>query len=153
MTLVHWEPARLFSTLFDSPTAASTAYPTRVARRWVPSMDLVEADDHYVLTADLPGLGRDDVAIEVEDQVLTISGERQAAQPTGEGRYLRVERAAGQFRRSLTLPEGIDAERIAASFDNGVLSVSIPKPELRKPRRVEISVAGATPAVVEGDAS
>jgi len=107
-------------------------------RRWIPAMDLVEEEDEFVLRADLPGLSEDDVEIEIKDSVLTISGERKAKETReGEG-YYRVERAFGNFSRSLSLPEGVAAEQVTASFDNGVLEVRVPKPEERKPQRVQI---------------
>jgi HSP20 family protein len=126
---------RLFNTLFED-----TAAP---AQRWVPAMDLVEADDHFLLKADLPGLGQDDVSIEVRDNALTISGERKAEHEQRERGWYRVERSFGRFSRSLTLPEGVDADAITANFDRGVLSVTIPKPEQRKPRRIQIGGGSA----------
>jgi HSP20 family protein len=111
-------------------------------RRWVPPVDLVEADDHYVLKADLPGLSEEDVSIEVQDGTLTISGERKAEHETHERGWYRIERSFGSFSRSLTLPEGVDPEAISAKFDSGVLEIRIPKPAERKPRRVEIAAGG-----------
>src|SRR5215217_3008325 len=111
---------------------------TDQGRRWVPPMDLVEAEDHFVLKADLPGLTDGDVNIEVQDGSLTISGQREAEHEHG---WYRIERAFGSFNRSLTLPDGVDPDRIEASFSHGVLEVRIPKPEQRKPRRIEISTA------------
>ena len=135
---------RLFNTFFDTPTTGAA---TR-SRRWIPAIDIVEADDHYVVKADLPGLAEDDVTVEVKDDVLAISGERTSeTTEKGEG-YVRVERASGEFRRTLRLPEGVDAEQVVATFEQGVLEVRIPKPEERKPRRVEIQV-GERPAAVE----
>ena len=96
-----------------------------------------------MLRADLPGIGEDDVNIEVEERVLTISGERKAEQSESKEGYHRVERAFGSFRRSLTLPEGVDAEAVTASFDRGVLEVTIPKPEQRKPRKISIGVGNS----------
>jgi HSP20 family protein len=127
------------------------------SRSWVPAIDLVEAEDHFVLKADLPGLGEDDVSIEVEDGTLRISGERKAEHESRERGWYRIERSYGSFSRSLTLPDGVDPDGIAASFDRGVLEVRIPKPEERKPRRVEIK-AGSTGAnggapAVEGSAT
>src|SRR6185295_8042815 len=113
-------------------------------RRWMPAMDLVEADDSYVLQADLPGLTQDDIQIEFEDRTLTVSGERKAEHEIKKDGYVRVERAFGSFSRSLTLPQGVDPEALAASFENGVLEVRIPKPEARKPRRIEIGDAPKT---------
>ena len=117
------------------------------AQRWVPAMDLVETAEDFVLRADLPGMTQEDVKIEIEDNVLTVSGERKAETEKSEGGYYRVERAFGQFSRSLTLPEGIDPEAIAAEFERGVLEVRVPKPEERKPRRVQIGLGGKQGAI------
>ena len=121
---------RLFSSLFDQSG--------RQVQRWVPAMDLVEADDHFVLKADLPGLAEEDVAIEVQDNVLTISGSREAEHERKEKGWYRLERSYGSFSRSLTLPDGVDADKVEASFDRGVLEIRVPKPEERKPRRISI---------------
>jgi HSP20 family protein len=128
---------------------------TDQGRRWVPPMDLVEAEDHFVLKADLPGLGESDVKLEVQDGTLTISGERKAEHEQREKGWYRIERSFGSFSRSLTLPDGVDPEGIKASFDHGVLEVRIPKPAERKPRRISISTTegNGTPAEVEGTAS
>ena len=141
------EVNRLFNTLFD---AGETS-----AQRWVPAMDLVEEQDHFVLKADLPGLAEDDVSIEIQDNTLTVSGERRSEHEQRERGWYRVERSFGRFSRSLTLPEGVNAEAITADFDKGVLSVRIPKPEERKPRRVAIKAGeggDGRPAAVEGTA-
>src|SRR5204862_5772928 len=118
------------------------------SRRWVPAMDLVETDDHLVLRSDLPGLSKDDVNIEVKDGVLTVSGERKAEHEEKAGGFYRVERAFGGFSRSLSLPQDVDANSIAAEFTDGVLEIRIPKPEERKPHRGAIgagSVHGTAP--------
>lgn len=151
MTIVRWEPLReisslqsemnrLFDTLFDAPRADGNS---GALRRWVPAMDLVETGDALVLRADLPGLGQDDVKIEIEDGVLTISGERNSEHAEREEGFYRVERAFGQFSRSLNLPKGVNADAVTAAFHNGVLEVRIPKPEAAKPRRVAINVGSA----------
>src|SRR5437868_15196126 len=117
MTLIRWEPTgelsslqsdvdRLFNAFFDTP-AGGTA---NSLRRWVPAMDLVETADHFVLRADLPGLSEDDVSVELEDNVLTVSGERRSEHEERQDGYHRVERATGSFSRSLTVPEGIDPD-------------------------------------------
>jgi HSP20 family protein len=145
MTIVRWEPLRelgslqnemnrLFNTVFDSPAPSNGG----TLRRWMPAMDLVETDDHFVLRADLPGMSEDDITLEFEDGTLTLAGERKAEHESKNEGYYRVERAFGSFSRSLTLPKGIDPEALTASFDRGVLEVRIPKPEERKPRRIEI---------------
>ena len=141
------EVNRLFNTLFDMQDTG--------VQRWVPAMDLMEADDHFVLHADLPGLGEDDVSIEIQDNTLTISGERKSEHEERQRGWYRLERSFGRFSRSLTLPEGVDTDAISAEFDKGVLEVHIPKPEERNPRRVVIKAQagnGSQPAV-EGTAS
>jgi HSP20 family protein len=154
MAIVRWEPLRelgtlqneidrLFNTVFDVPAPANGTL-----RRWMPAMDLVETDDHFVLRADLPGMTEDDINIEFQDGTLTVSGERKSEHETQNEGYRRVERAFGSFSRSLTLPKGVDPEAVAASFDSGVLEIRIPKPEERKPRRIEI--AGGAPKTIEG---
>jgi HSP20 family protein len=161
MALVRWEPVReltslqtemnrLFNTFFEAPGGGTGGGGNGGAlRRWLPAMDLVETDDHFVLRADLPGLSEDDVTIELEDNVLTVAGERKAEHEQQREGFYRVERSFGEFRRSLTLPEGVDPDGIAARFDKGVLEIRIPKPEERKPRRVAIQV-GNRAAAVEG---
>ena len=140
---------RLFSTLFDRSAAE--------ARSWTPPMDLVEAEDHFLLRADLPGMREEDVSIEVRDNTLRISGERKTEQEQRERGWYRLERQFGKFSRALTLPDGIDPDAIEANFDHGVLEVKIPKPEERKPRRIAIKGAsGSTsgePATLEGSAT
>jgi HSP20 family protein len=135
---------RLFNTLLDSPQAG-------YGQRWNPAMDLVESEGHFVLKADLPGLSQEDVAIEIQDNTLTLSGERHAEHESREKGWVRLERSFGRFSRSLTLPDGVDPDAVTAEFDKGVLEVRIPKPEERKPRRVEIGVNGKQRAL-EGSA-
>ena len=158
MALIRWEPVRelntiqtemnrLFNTFFDAPAPGNGP---SVSRRWLPAMDLVEDGGEYVLRADLPGLSEKDVNIELEDNVLTISGERKSEHEERKEGYHRVERASGSFSRSLTLPEGVDPEGVRASFERGVLEVRIPKPEQRKPRKVTISAGGGAAKTIEG---
>ncbi len=163
MALIRWEPVRelntiqsemnrLFNTFFESPSPAGHTS-AQSMRRWIPAMDLVETEGAFVLRADLPGLSEKDVNIELEDNVLTVSGERKAEHEERKEGYYRVERASGSFSRSLTLPEGVDPEAVSASFERGVLEVRIPRPEERKPRKVAISVgsgAGAGAETIEG---
>ena len=164
MALIRWEPVRelntiqsemnrLFNTFFEAnPSNGGAPGGSTALRRWIPAMDLVETDEDFVLRADLPGLTEKDVHIELEDNVLTISGERKAEHEERKEGYYRVERSSGTFSRSLTLPEGVDPEAVKASFDHGVLEVRVPKPEERKPRKVAISVGGS-PKTIEGSES
>jgi HSP20 family protein len=151
MALIRWEPAaelntiqnemnRLFNTFFDQSATRSSGGGAGASRRWVPAMDLVETEDHYVLRADLPGLADEDVNVQLEDNVLTISGQRPSEHDQQQEGYYRLERAFGSFSRSLTLPEGVDPDGVQAHFDRGVLEIQIPKPEQKKPRQVQISL-------------
>jgi HSP20 family protein len=141
MDTLQSEMNRLFDGFFGARSNGT-------ARRWIPAMDLVESETDFVLRADLPGLKEEEVVIEVKDNVLTISGERQAEHEQSTEGYYRVERAFGSFSRSLTLPEGVDADEVNAHFDSGVLEVRVPKPAERKPRRVQIG--GGNGASLEG---
>ena len=107
-------------------------------------MDLFETENEFVLRADLPGMGEDDVSIELQDDVLTISGERKSEHTERKEGYHRVERAYGSFARTLTLPAGTDPQAINASFDRGVLEVRIAKPAESQPHKVKIEVGSAT---------
>jgi HSP20 family protein len=151
MALIRWEPVpinRLFNNLFDTPTVASAP-----VRRFAPATDLIESDTHYILRADLPGLSEDDVNIEVDGNVLSVSGERKSEhEHRGQG-YYRVERSYGSFRRSLRLPEGVDAGEIKANFDKGVLEITVPKPEAAKPHKVQITVGADAPQAIDGGES
>jgi HSP20 family protein len=159
MALIRWEPVRelntiqnemnrLFNTFFE--TSGTQGGGQAAGRRWLPAMDLVESGEDFVLRADLPGLSENDVNIELEDNVLTVSGERKSEHEERKEGYYRLERASGAFSRSLTLPEGVDPEKVRASFDRGVLEVRIPKPEQRKPRKVTISAGGGEAKTIEG---
>lgn len=162
MTLIRWEPAfpatrelqtlqnevnRLFGSFFDSQTGGDAG---GARRRWVPAMDLVEEDDRYVLRVDLPGVREQDVKVELDENVLTVSGERRAEHERRNEGYYRVERASGSFSRSLVLPDGVEASDVHARFEHGVLEVSVPKPQQRAPHRVTIDVAGSAAEVDAG---
>jgi HSP20 family protein len=161
MALIRWEPVRelgtiqnemnrLFNSFFDTPAPANG----QALRRWIPAMDLVETESDFVLKADLPGMSESDVNIEVEDNVLTISGERKAESQERNAGYYRVERSFGSFRRTLRLPEGVDAEAVKATFADGVLEVTVPKPAQQVPHKVQVTVGGAARAqAIEGSST
>lgn len=144
MALIRWDPIRELDSLQGDMNRLFDRFfegrPGDGGRRgrWIPAMDLTETDDSLVLRADLPGMSEDDVNIEVKDGVLTVSGERKAEQEEKREGYHRIERAFGSFSRSLSLPEGVDPDKVEANFDNGVLEVRVPKPEETKPTRVQI---------------
>ncbi|HLI60929.1 MAG TPA: Hsp20/alpha crystallin family protein [Solirubrobacteraceae bacterium] len=160
MALIRWEPVtelntiqnemnRLFNTFFDQPGSSGTAQSS--SRRWIPAMDLVETADHYLVRADLPGVPEEDVTVQMEDNVLTIAGQRTVEHEQKEG-YYRLERAFGSFSRSLTLPDGVNPDQVTAHFNRGVLEITIPKPEQKKPRQVQIHLGSSAkePATLEG---
>ena len=142
MALIRWEPVaelntiqnemnRLFNTFFDPAAPAGRDNGTQ--RRWLPAMDLVESHDQYVLRADLPGLSDGDVNIQLEDNVLTISGERKTKHEKEEGFY-RLERAYGGFSRSLTLPDGVDPEASKPTSTAACSKSASPSQSRRSPR-------------------
>ncbi|HKO57911.1 MAG TPA: Hsp20/alpha crystallin family protein [Thermoanaerobaculia bacterium] len=110
-----------------------------VSGNWVPPVDVAETQDRILVRAELPGMKQEDIAIEFENGLLTIRGER-AIQKDPNVAYHRVERAYGTFIRSFTLPRTIDAERIGASYRDGVLEVEVPKKEEAKPKQIKIAV-------------
>lgn len=158
MALVRWDPGRELDTLqgdvnrlFDS-FFGRRADAAAGARRWVPAMDLVETDDSLVLRADLPGVKREQIEIEVKDGVLTVSGERRSESEDRREGYHRVERSFGRFSRSLGLPKGVSADSVSASFEDGVLEVTMPKPVEVQPTRIEVKAAeGAAEADAEAE--
>jgi HSP20 family protein len=161
MALIRWEPRRwepsreldyfhrdvqrVLGSLFDSQTASGGL------KRWSPAIDVAEEGDKLVLRADLPGVGEDDVKVELNERTLTISGERKSSHEDRKDGYYRLERAYGSFSRSLRLPEGVDAESIHAEFNNGVLEVTVPKPAARQPKRVAINASAPAGEPVKGE--
>lgn len=136
-----------FEPFRDLDRMAGALLDARQGPRLMP-MDLYRDADHYVLAADLPGIDPGSVDIDVDGQLLTIRAERTLSNSTGV-KWLSRERQAGSFLRQLNLGQGIDTERIAASYDNGVLSVTIPVSERAKPRKVEVSSSSRGHADVE----
>lgn len=122
----------------DSITSAMLGTSSGSARapRFMP-MDLYKLDDHYVLSADLPGVDPGSIDVDVDRGTLTLTAHRTAPETDGV-QWIASERFAGTYRRQVALGDGVDPERISASYDNGVLSVTIPLAERAKPRKVEI---------------
>ncbi|WP_051472045.1 Hsp20/alpha crystallin family protein [Patulibacter minatonensis] len=150
MTIVRWEPAPFHAATshdgdlvvasFSDPGASGLR-----AARWIPPVDLEEMDESYLLVADLPGVAHDDVAIDVDNDVLTLSGTR-TTDAAGDARPFRSECDRGEFERRVNLPEGVDAEQISASLDRGVLEIAIPKPTTKRPQHGSLRLAGSSPA-------
>ena len=129
---------RLFDTFFPTSQGSSDASESQTQATWAPRTDLVETEEGYRLHLDLPGLSKEDVKINFHNNTLTVSGKRSAETEEEGSEYVRVERTFGHFYRSFSLPRTIDGENIEASFDNGVLTVFVPKHEENKPRQIEI---------------
>jgi HSP20 family protein len=108
---------------------------------WIPPVDIYESDNHeLVLKAELPDVSRDDIALKVENNTLTISGQRKMDSEVKEEQYHRIERTYGNFSRSFTLPVTVDTGAIAAEYKNGVLSVRLPLREEAKPKQIQVQV-------------
>ena len=105
---------------------------------WNPVVDLYEKDDHFVIKAELPGVNKKDIAIDLKDRVLTLSGERSYENEVKEENYFRRERSYGKFQRVFTLPADVDSDKIKAEFNDGLLQIEVPKPEEQKPKKVTI---------------
>ena len=129
MTIVRWDPFRDFG--------FATA-----ERTWVPPVDIYQNGEHeLVLKAELPDMAREDIDITVENFVLTIKGEKKLSSDVKEEQFHRVERRYGAFSRSFSLPQTVDASKVAAEYKNGVLTVRLPLREEAKPRQIKVDVA------------
>lgn len=130
------EVNRVFESVFPSSMGEDEESRSAV---WAPRMDLTETDDNYHLSVDLPGISKEDVTISVEDSRLTIRGERRDESQHETEDMVRMERTFGSFYRSVRLPKSVNEDKIGATFNNGVLSVDIPKTEKSKPKEIKIS--------------
>ena len=149
MTIVRYDPFRDLRTLQEEVNRLFSTNLTRgfgeegIGRgAWNPSVDIYENKDHIVLEAELPGMNREDFELTVENNVITLRGERQFEKKEDSDNYHRVERSYGSFTRSFTLPQTVSAEGATAEYRNGVLRVTLPKREETKARRIKISGEG-----------
>ena len=106
---------------------------------WAPRVDLAETEDGYLIHLDVPGMSKEELDINFHENVLTVRGERKAEEANEQRNYVRVERAYGGFYRSFTLPKAIKQDEIEANYQDGVLTIRVPKAEESKPRRIEVS--------------
>jgi HSP20 family protein len=127
---------RLFDTFLGNNESANEELSGRI---WTPPVDIEETDNSYRLQAELPGLTKDDIQITLENNVLRLSGERKFEKDVKKENYHRVERIYGSFARSFALPQQVDSEHVQAAFENGVLTVTVPKAEQARPRKIAIS--------------
>lgn len=148
MAIVRWDPFRdlisiqeRMNRLFDQTLGRTRAEEEGIAASaWAPSVDIYETPDRVVMKAELPGLTREDVEINVRDNTLSLRGERKFEKDVREENYLRIERAYGSFQRSFTLPATIQQDKIKAVFKDGVLEVTLPKAEEARPKQIKIDV-------------
>ena len=107
---------------------------------WLPAVDVWETENELVLSFDLPGIPEDQISVELDDTVLTVSGQREREERETGDRFYRYERRFGTFQRSVSLPPGVNEDDIQATYRNGVLEIRVPKPEEQKPRRIQVGV-------------
>jgi HSP20 family protein len=141
-TLVRWEPFRELSSLQTEMSRWMNGLLEgngRTTQNWVPALDVWETQSEVVYAFDLPGIPEEAISIEVKDETLTVSAERQKTRETDENGFYRFERRYGTFARAVGLPQGADQDNIAARYENGVLEIRVPKPEEQKPRKIALS--------------
>jgi HSP20 family protein len=141
MTLVRWNPARELASMEIDRLSHMFNDFYGMGRSWMPAVDIFETNDReYVVKAELPDMKREDINVTFENGVLTLTGERKAEFDSNEGTYHRSERAYGRFSRSFTLPATVDANRINASYRDGVLTIRVPQREEAKPRQIAVDI-------------
>ena len=141
-TLVRWEPFRELGTLQSEMSRLMNGMLEgngRHSQNWVPALDVWETPTEVVYAFDLPGIREEQITIEVKDETLTISADREKTEETSENGFYRFERRYGTFARAVGLPQGVDQDNISARYENGVLEVRVPKPEEQKPKKIELS--------------
>lgn len=142
--VTRWNPTTAYLTtrepmfrLFDS--FFNTDVQGEETRAWVPPVDIQETPDAYLFHAELPGMTKEDIHITLENNVLRVSGERKFEKDVKKESFHRVERTYGTFSRTFSLPTQVEAEKVLAAFENGILTITVPKAEQAKPRRIAIS--------------
>jgi HSP20 family protein len=148
MSLVRWDPFReledmteRLNRVFGRPLARTTGGKEHLTvADWIPTVDISETDQEYLIKAELPEVKKEDVKVTVEDGVLTIQGERHQEKEDKGRKYHRVERSYGTFMRSFTLPESVDETAVKAEYKDGVLNLHLPKVEKVKPKAIEVKV-------------
>lgn len=141
MRLKVWEPFRSFKPLYgDMERWFDDAPRSPEERTWHPNVDVYETEKSYVLKADVPGIKKEDIKIDVNGDTLTFRGEKKFEEKTEKDNYVRVERSYGSFTRSFTLSDNVDPENIKASYKDGVLEITLAKKEEAKPKEIKIEV-------------
>lgn len=138
-TLTRWEPFAEFAELRNRFDRMFGELADVGPRTWAPAIDVERGKDSLIIRADVPGIKPEDVRIEVEDDILTVSGEHEESKEQKDKDYLRRERRYGSFSRSMALPQGVDAKKIKAKTQNGVVEVTVPLPKEPKKETVKIT--------------
>ncbi|MDP2960008.1 MAG: Hsp20/alpha crystallin family protein [candidate division Zixibacteria bacterium] len=150
MAIVRWRPLRDIVSIQDEMNQLfDDFFGGRVPRRWLkaeeglwtPNVDVNETKDEIVVTAEMPGLKKEDIKLSVQDNVLTLSGEKNHEKEEKDANFYRLERNFGSFCRSFTLPTSVEADKIKASFKDGILKVTLPKSEKVKPKEIPINIS------------
>ena len=144
---LYWNPLRQLSSLrdeldewFENPFLSLGEATQPFRSGWMPALDVYEDKDNFVLKAEMPGMRKEDIDISLHEGVVTISGERKEEEKKEESDVYRSERFFGRFQRSFTLPTPVNAEKVAASYKDGILTLTLPKAEEAKPKEIPISV-------------
>ena len=143
MELVRWQPFESRGNIYNL-FADSDGRPRLLQRAptggWYPPVDILESKDSYLIRAELPGMKQEDIHLELEDETLTLSGERKFEEPTNGDEYHRVERRVGKFSRSFHVPQAVKYDGIKATYRDGILEVYVPKAEEAKPRQITVNL-------------
>jgi HSP20 family protein len=155
MSIVRWNPARelatfptdvlnmqreinkMFDHFFRGGTADDGSLGTSL---WTPAVDVAEHDNEYLVKVELPGVNKDEVKITMQENILTIRGEKKQEKESKGSNYHRVERSYGSFQRSFTLPTSVKADKVEAAYKDGILSITLPKAEEAKPKQIDVKV-------------
>jgi HSP20 family protein len=144
MSISRWDPFQDLQSFRDEMNRTLGRWFSReegdepAARRWMPALDVTESKDAYHIDVEVPGMRPEDINVTVDQGMLTVQGERRSEEEKGDRSYHRVERRYGAFRRSISLPRDVDASRVQASYDNGVLRLEVPKAEGSQAKRIEV---------------
>ena len=138
MSITHFDPLTNLR-LFEDAFTRMLSEP-RTGRPWSPAVDIYETEHELVLKADVPDVELKDIDVRVENQTLTLKGERKFQQESSSKGYHRIERGYGEFVRSFAVPSTVDTEKVSAEYQNGVLTVKLPKKDAAKPRQIKVDV-------------
>ncbi len=141
MSIVAWDPFRDIDQLFNRYARSNdNAGNDGRTLEWTPLVDIYEADDKFLVRAELAGVDKDQVSVSIDENILTIKGKKQFIDAKEGEKWKRIETAYGEFSRSFTLPENVDADKVSAAYKDGVLELSVPKIEPAKPKLIDVKV-------------